>query len=82
MLLFIAHSFAFDIKTSLVMGNPIFNKIFNQPQDFSLSLVQKCFLFVRKKIALFLYFASETYIAHLWYTFYQLHGYLSFQYTE
>jgi hypothetical protein len=52
-LLFLAHSFAFDIKASLVTNILYFIKLRNTPkqrhqcQDFSLSFIQKKTLFVR-----------------------------------
>jgi hypothetical protein len=78
-LLFLAHSFAFDIKASLVTGNPFFVNLWNtleqrhQSQDFFLSLVQeKALYFSDMKTVLFLFFANDVYMPHLLFSSYEL----------
>jgi hypothetical protein len=88
-LLFLAHSFALDIKASLVTNILYFIKLRNTPkqrhqsQDFSLSFVQKkTFCLSDMKTILFIHFANDVHIPHLPYTLYQLHDYFSFQHTD
>jgi hypothetical protein len=87
-LLFLAHSFAFDITATLLAGNPLFcRSLKTSKTEISISGFipylgpEKDLLFVRHKNSfVFILRQQRTHASP--YTFYQLHDYLSFKRTE
>jgi hypothetical protein len=85
----IPNNSAFDIKASLVIGNPLFYKSLKQsnteapiPGFLPFLGPEKDFLFVRHENSFVLYFINDIYMHHVLYIFYQLHKYPSFEYRE